>query len=136
MNRLEFRLLAPDPDLSGLTALTESVGRENNVPSSIINDLNLALDEVVSNILTHGFGQGSGTEIVVRLNVEPDQISADIDDNAPPFDPLTAPPPDLGTPLQERQVGGLGVHFVKALMDTVSYERVENLNRLHIAKRF
>jgi anti-sigma regulatory factor (Ser/Thr protein kinase) len=75
------------------------------------------------------------SEILVRLAYQPGEVHVDVEDEGKPFDPLQVPPPDLHSPLQERQVGGLGIHFIKQLVDEVTYARVDGRNRLHLTKR-
>jgi len=58
----------------------------------------------------------------------------ELTDDAAPFDPLTARVPDLTSPVDERRIGGLGIHLVRTLMDRVAYERVWNDNRLILEK--
>jgi len=55
-------------------------------------------------------------------------------DDAAPFDPLSAKSPDLVSPVDARQIGGLGIHFVRSIMDRVAYERVGNDNTLILEK--
>jgi anti-sigma regulatory factor (Ser/Thr protein kinase) len=73
-------------------------------------------------------------EIVVRLRRRRREVVAEVEDDGRPFDPLQAPPPDLSAPLAERRVGGLGLHFVRNLMDQVSYARVGTRNILKMLK--
>ncbi|MGH8701072.1 MAG: ATP-binding protein, partial [Burkholderiales bacterium] len=58
-----------------------------------------------------------------------------IEDDGVPFNPLAMPAPDVSTPLRERRVGGIGIHFVRSLMDGVAYDRAGERNRLVLTKR-
>lgn len=96
----------------------------------------VALDEVLSNIVSHGLrGRASGAEIEVELRLEGQEIEMLIVDDAPPFDPLEVEAADTTLPLEERSVGGLGIHLVRKLMEVVEYERREDRNRLRLRRK-
>ncbi len=95
----------------------------------------MALDEVLTNIIKYGYADERVHEISVKLMVEDGVLVAEIEDDGVSFDPLTLPRPDVSSPLRERQVGGVGIHFVRKLMHEVSYRRVANHNRLVFKKR-
>ena len=69
-------------------------------------------------------------EIHIRLSVSNGMLVAEIEDDGQPFDPCAAGPVDVDAPLEERNVGGLGIHIVRALMAEVGYARVAARNRL------
>jgi serine/threonine-protein kinase RsbW len=110
-------------------ALDAFCAREGLVPDFAWR-LRLALDEIVSNIVTHG---GAGGEVPgVRLSFRRDgsRIEVTIADEGPPFDPLAHPAPDVTLPLEAREPGGLGIALVRALFDEVTYERTSHNNVL------
>jgi anti-sigma regulatory factor (Ser/Thr protein kinase) len=125
-------------DLGALADLAERVerfGAEQRLPARIVNALNVVLDEAVSNAINHGYDAGARGEIAVRLRREPDGVTVEIEDDGRAFDPLQAPPPDLTLPLEQRPIGGLGIHLIRNLMDEVSYARIGSRNVLKMAKR-
>ena len=105
------------------------------VPARISMHLSLALDEVLTNIVSYGFDDGCRPRIEVTLALEDGALRAVVRDGGKPFDPLALPPPDLDLPLEERRIGGLGIHFVRELMDEVAYRREGNGNVLTLLKR-
>jgi anti-sigma regulatory factor (Ser/Thr protein kinase) len=124
-------------ELSELGRLAEAVadfGRRHTLPEATMQHMGLALDELVTNVIVHGYGGGHGT-VVVRLAVSGEWLEAEVVDEAPAFDPFTAPAPDLESPLEEREIGGLGVHFVRTLLDRVAYTRDGSRNRVRLSKR-
>jgi anti-sigma regulatory factor (Ser/Thr protein kinase) len=124
-------------DLAGLARLAERVegfGAAQRLPASVINALNVVVDEAVSNAINHGYDAGVRGEIAVRLRRAPDGVSVEVEDDGKPFDPLQAPPPDLSLPLERRPIGGLGIHLIRNLMDEVSYARVGGRNVLKMVK--
>jgi serine/threonine-protein kinase RsbW len=126
-------------DLAGLAEVAERVerfGAEQRLPASVVNALNVVLDEAVSNAVNHGYAAGVRGEIAVRLRRRPDTVLVEVEDDGKPFDPLQAPPPDLTLPLEQRPIGGLGIHLIRNLMDEVAYARVDGRNVLKMAKHF
>lgn len=92
----------------------------------------LGLEEIYANAVTHG-AEGRDpdvTTVTVDLRLSGRRLELTVEDEGPPFDPLTAPPPDLTTTLDRRRPGGLGIHLVRKLMDDVRYERRDDRNRL------
>jgi serine/threonine-protein kinase RsbW len=79
-------------------------------------DLVQAVDELVCNIVGHGYAGRPGT-VEIAFVETPDEIGFRIRDDAPPFDPTAVPEPPLDLPLQRRRLGGMGVHLARALTD-------------------
>lgn len=91
----------------------------------------LALEEAVTNVIHHGYVDGQPHEFTVALATAPaGRVTAVVTDDAPAFDPVARPPVDTSLPLEQRPVGGLGVHLMKNLMDSVRYERRDGRNVL------
>ncbi len=94
----------------------------------------IALEEIFMNVVTHGTPAGSHGHVDICLTLEEGSLTLAVEDEGPPFDPLLLPSPDTHTRLEERRVGGLGVYFVRQLMDAVSYARVGPRNQLRMMK--
>jgi len=122
-------------DMSAIVSMVEGFGLKYRISATVINEINLCLDEVLSNIISYGYPENAEGEITVRLGYEPGRISAEILDDGTPFDPLQAGPPNLSGTAQTREVGGVGIYFVKQLMDDVAYRRVGNRNTLILRKK-
>jgi anti-sigma regulatory factor (Ser/Thr protein kinase) len=135
MDRMERRIANRWEEMPDIVAMVERFGAEHACPGHVINDVNVVLDEVLSNIISYGYEDGEQSDILVRLDYRPGEVLVEVEDAGKPFDPLKAPPPDLGVPLEARQVGGLGIHFMKSLMDDVAYARVDGKNRLRLRKK-
>jgi serine/threonine-protein kinase RsbW len=122
-------------EMRKVVELVDRFGAANHVPQRVVNDLNLCLDELLNNTISYGYEDARLHRIVVRLSLSNNRLVAEIKDDAKPFDPnsATAVPPD-GT-LEARQVGGLGIHFVKTLVDELGYIRRGRYNVVKITKR-
>jgi anti-sigma regulatory factor (Ser/Thr protein kinase) len=125
-----------DPDeIARAAALADRFAGDNRLPAEAVADLQVALDEVLTNIIKYGYTDGRGHDIHVALRAEGDMLVVEIEDDGIPFDPLALPSPDTHAPLGERRVGGIGIHFVRELMSEVRYERVAGRNRLSFKRR-
>ncbi|SER12193.1 ATP-binding protein [Giesbergeria anulus] len=114
---LDYQLPAHLQELEKLAAAVEEALPEH---PDLAFSVNLCLDELITNTILHGLQGAQNRLIRVRMNISAQLLEIFIKDDAPHFDPfLQAPIPDLDLDLDERQVGGLGVHLVKTLMDDV-----------------
>lgn len=98
--------------------------------------LHLSLEEAVTNVVNHGYRDAQPHPISVTLGATGDRVTATITDESAPYDPLARPPVDTSAPLEERAVGGLGVHLMKKLMDDCHYERRGGKNILTLQRVF
>ncbi len=107
----------------------------NNLPEEIIHDINLVLEELIGNIIIHGFDDDEIHEITVCAGIKEGKLSLEISDDAKFFNPLAHPEPDIDKPVEERDVGGLGVHIVRNIMDELEYRREDGKNMLIMKKK-
>ena len=124
-------------DLGEIPRLAEALERfwsRHAVSIDALSSVNLALEEVVTNVIAYGFEGGDHT-IDVELWLHDGSVHATVIDGGKAYDPLQRKHPDVGAPLEDRQVGGLGVMLVKRLMDDVTYARTGGKNVLTIRKR-
>ncbi len=125
--------------LSELASANQTVtefGQQHGLPDSVLHDFNLALGEILTNIISYGYTDSGEHEITVRLSIEPGAMRVDVEDDGKPFNPLEAPEVDTTSRLEERAVGGLGVHLVRKLTDGLEYRRHEGKNLLVMKKHF
>lgn len=95
----------------------------------------VALDEILTNIVDYGFPEGGGSPIEVRAARIDDTVHVDVIDHGLSFDPFAREVPDTDLPLEEREIGGLGIHLVRELMDEVHWRRENGANLLQLYKR-
>ena len=120
-------------ELERITAIVEDLGEQDDWPPDLIFKVNLVLDELSVNIVNYG---EEASEIEVCLAADAEEVRVEISDDGRPFDPLTdAIEPDLDAPLEDRPIGGLGIHLVREMMDELHYSREDGKNRLAMVKR-
>lgn len=124
-------------NLQYIQGKVEELGQREAWPDSLVFKVNLVLEELGLNILSYG---GAGTdrrpEIDIVLISDDDSLTIEVSDDGKPFNPLEdATNPDIGALIEERSIGGLGVHLVRTLMDNLSYQRVDGRNRLKMFTR-
>jgi serine/threonine-protein kinase RsbW len=121
-------------EIARLVEFLEAFCARNGIPSDVAAKLTLTFDELLTNTMSYGFPDGGNHRIAITLSLDNDRFSAEIVDPGIAFDPLSQPQPDLDSPVENRQIGGLGIHFVRTLMDHVDYRRVNGQNRLILTK--
>lgn len=122
-------------DLPDLVAAVEMLGERDGWSGELTFRVSLVIDELAQNVVDYSYEDGVG-DVEVEVTSEPEAVIIEIIDEGRPFDPLTeAPEPDLTSPIEDRPIGGLGVHFTKTLMDDVEYCRESGKNRLKIVAR-
>jgi anti-sigma regulatory factor (Ser/Thr protein kinase) len=114
----------------------EAFTAANELSADTTWQFQVALDEVLSNIVRYGLKGGDGRrEVELDFQLQGDTLEVTVTDDAPAFNPLEAPPPDITSPLEGRPLGGLGIAIIKGLMDEVEYQRRGERNRLVLRKR-
>jgi len=124
------------PALAELSAQVERVLEERDVPAKASFGVQLAIDELVSNIVKYGTGGRSGSEVMVRLLFEDHAIAVEIENEGDRFNPFERPDPVLNQPAEERPIGGLGIHLARKMMDECEYSYRDGSNVLVLRKKF
>lgn len=106
----------------------------NRLPETDLSMVFLVLEEIVSNIIIHGYDRAADKEILVRIGLSEGTLRIEFEDQAKPFNPLEVPPMQLADNIQDQQIGGLGVHIVRNIVDQLDYQRDGDRNRLILFK--
>ena len=104
------------------------------LPEQLSMPINLALEETVTNVMLYAYPGKSG-QVLVEAEKSPEQVIFTITDSGVPFDPTKQKEADITLSVEERAIGGLGIHLVRQLMDDIRYERKDNKNILTLTKR-
>ncbi|HWR38934.1 MAG TPA: ATP-binding protein [Patescibacteria group bacterium] len=121
-------------ELDRLAEAVEEFVEECALPMKAVFETNLVLEEVVTNVISYGYEHGGEHLIRIDLRWEQPQLTIQITDDGAPFNPLELPPPDLDQSVEERDIGGLGIYFVRQLMTEAAYERQAEKNILTLRK--
>ena len=122
-------------ELDRVSAAVEELAEREDWPPEMVYRVTLVIEELVVNIINHGHDDGVH-DIEIAMASEPDALTVEIIDDGRPFDPLSdAPEPDLDSLLEDRPVGGLGIHLVRTMMDEVHYRRERDRNHTTLIAR-
>jgi serine/threonine-protein kinase RsbW len=129
---LSFTLRNQRSEITRMTALMEQFCVQNALSDDDTFNIRLVLDESVINVIVHGYEDSAEHEIHVRLGIHDGAVTIVIDDDGIPYNPLEAPAPRFDLPVEQRRIGGLGVHIMKTLARSLEYKREDGRNRLTI----
>jgi len=128
--------IANDPaDLAVVSQALDRLANAHAVPTQVLVALQVALDEIVSNVIRYAWPAGGTHTLGVRLAVIDTGVEVTVIDDGLAYDPRQAPAPAPVAPGQRRPPGGVGIHMVKQLVDGFHYERVDGYNRTTLTKR-
>jgi serine/threonine-protein kinase RsbW len=113
--------------------LEEVMGKSGFSPEEVL-DTQLAVEEVITNVIAHGYKKSRG-DIDISFRITGSSTEIEIADNAPPFNPLSLPEPDLTGDVSDRKIGGLGVFLIRQVMDDVHYRHENGKNILTLVKK-
>ena len=108
--------------LAPLLDFIDSACRAGGVDADSAFALRLAVEEVCTNVIMHGYSGGADDPVTVEVMRYPRSVRVTVEDRAPMFDPADAPAPDLAADWDARAIGGVGWHLVRELMDEVHHE--------------
>ena len=111
--------------------------RFQNLNDEVIYAIQLSVDELFTNIVSYGYDDSETHIVKFVIDVTQEEVRIEIIDDAKPFNPLDdAPDVNLDLSIEERKIGGVGIHLVKSLMSEVTYVRDGDYNRLRLVKKF
>jgi anti-sigma regulatory factor (Ser/Thr protein kinase) len=105
------------------------------LPEDVRRSLSVALDDLLANALSHGRTGRDPCSVTVEVKLDHERVTVIVTDDGPPFDPFAQAAPDTTLSVEERPIGGLGIHLVGQLMDQVSYQRREGHNVVVLVKQ-
>lgn len=97
--------------------------------------LNLAIEEAVVNVMSYAYPAGTKGDVDIDAEADDEQLKFVISDSGTPFDPTQKGEVDTTLSAEERSIGGLGIHLIRQIMDTINYERVDGKNVLTLRKK-
>ena len=129
-----FELKSKLSELKTLCRHLEDCGNMMELPQKCLLQINLGLDELFTNIISYGFEDESEHQIKFTLAKAEETLVVQVEDDGIPFNPLDAAGPGVVRDLDSINIGGLGIHLVKKVMDDIDYQRVEGKNKIILKK--
>lgn len=121
-------------ELSNLAEQVTTFLETNGVSAEAVFAANLAIEELVTNIIKYGYDDEAAHEIQLDLTLKDSVLAIEIRDDGHEFNPFDRPEPDTTLPAAERDIGGLGIHFVRKMLDSCLYERRDGMNIVSVSK--
>jgi len=112
----------------------ESFGDEKDIPLPIIHKICIVIDELLSNIISYAYQDKKEHIVDINIKLNGERLEIKITDDGFSFNPLAMLPPDTKLGLEERELGGLGIHLVKNIMDEYQYTRLKGENIIVLVK--
>jgi anti-sigma regulatory factor (Ser/Thr protein kinase) len=132
---VELLLLNQQSEIPKLHDKLEALAREAGIAKEHLHKVQLAVEEYLTNVFKYSFDQPANHQVKVRLQLENGDLSLEFEDEGRPFNLLEFPAPDLTVPLDQRPIGGLGIHMIRQSMDRVEYRRSGGKNIVLMTKR-
>jgi anti-sigma regulatory factor (Ser/Thr protein kinase) len=121
-------------EIGRIATEVEAFCEERGLGDEVAQAVNLSLDELLTNTISYGYDDAADHVIEVELAADGDRLTVVLRDDARAFDPTEAEAPDLDADLDDRPIGGLGIHLVRSFMDEVRYSRSNGYNLLTLTK--
>jgi len=124
-------------DLSELDPLGREVdrfGQKLNLNKKCLFEIHLALEEHFTNVVSHGYQDAQEHTIKVSFSHAGDMVEIKIEDDGVPFNPLEISAPDVKCRVEDRHIGGLGIHITRRCVDEIDYQRQGDRNVLTLKK--
>ncbi|HNW42170.1 MAG TPA: ATP-binding protein, partial [Opitutaceae bacterium] len=122
-------------DLTHLVGWLETIGERSGWPAPFVINLNLALEEWFVNVVSYAFTDSAEHPILFRLWHEGELLRLEIEDDGRPFDPTAQALADTTAGIDQRKIGGLGIHFIRRTMAGMTYRRQGDRNILTLTAR-
>jgi serine/threonine-protein kinase RsbW len=129
-----FELKSELSELKTLCRHLEDCGNVLELPQKCLFEINLGLDELFTNIISYGFEDELEHQIKFTLAKDRETLVVQVEDDGRPFNPLDVAGPEVSQDLDSINIGGLGIHLVKKMMDNINYQRIEGKNKLILKK--
>jgi serine/threonine-protein kinase RsbW len=132
---LELTLLNQRSEVARLQDQLETFAQQHGLAARLLHDVQLALEEHLTNVFSYGYDDTLEHQIKVRVHLTLPELRVEVEDDGSPFNPLERLAPDIAKPIEERPMGGLGIHMMRKSLDGMEYRRADGKNILVMIKR-
>lgn len=132
---LKFTMVNEIPEIAVAINRFNDFAEENQLPEQVQQQMNMVLDELLSNTISYAFQNDEKHEIELRIEKAEGRLLITINDDGIPFNPLKAEAPDTGLSMEDREPGGLGILLVRNMVDDIEYKRRIDGNQITLVKR-
>ncbi|MDX2462472.1 MAG: ATP-binding protein [Gammaproteobacteria bacterium] len=123
-------------DIAKVDEMLDEFAEQFGIPPAIAVTFHVIFDDLLNNVISYGFNDGQRHFIDISLESTANSLIVSIADDGMPFNPLDEAAPDTTLSIEDRQIGGLGIHLVIKLVDDVRYQRTADKNVLTLTKSF
>ena len=134
--RKELRIKNRISELERVNQFIEEIGEELHLDMELQMNLNLVMEEMVSNVIFYAYPKESDSEIELLAKSDGRELTFVLSDQGKEFDPTMKEDADPNVNPAERDIGGMGIFIVKNIMNHVTYQRLEGKNLLTMTKSF
>ena len=134
-HRFQMSVSADPGGVREVNAAFAAFAQDVDLPEAVRRSFNVALDELLANVLSHGQAERAASSVTVEVELDEESVTVVLTDDGTPFDPFARDAPDTTLSVEERPIGGLGIHLVGKLMDKVSYQRRDDRNVVVLVKQ-
>jgi sigma-B regulation protein RsbU (phosphoserine phosphatase) len=121
-------------EITRMSAFLEEMSEELNLSMEDTFNINLAIEEAVTNVIMYAYPRGEEHEFKLSVRHVENRLIFKLTDTGKEFDPTAQPDADVTLPLEERPIGGLGIYLIRKIMETVKYRRADGRNVLTMVK--
>ncbi len=132
--KLAIRIPNEHQAISEVTEKFQAFAEEHGVSTADAMRINLVFDEILSNVISYAYQDDAPHEIVISVELTPRKLVVSIEDDGLPFNPFAQEEPNTNIPIEDMEIGGLGIHLVKNVMDEFTYHRRQNANLVVLSK--
>jgi anti-sigma regulatory factor (Ser/Thr protein kinase) len=134
MRSIEIQMRNEISELARVRDALDSLGEELPVRPRVLMQLQVALDEIVSNVVKYSWSDGADHEFLVRITADTETVTLEIIDDGVAFDPRSAPNLDALPADRRPHLGGRGIHMIRQLVDDFAYRRIDGRNHTTLTK--
>ena len=132
--RKDLRIKNQISELEKVAQFVEEIGEELGLSMELQMNLNLVMEEMVTNVIFYAYPEGEVADIELLAKSDGKELTFVLSDQGKEFDPTAKEDTDLDVNPADRELGGMGIFIVKNIMNKVTYQRLEGKNLLTMTK--